>query len=89
MSETKLQPTDVRNSTASADEDRLWTVVEAARFLRLSPGGVVPLNFAAPHSGNSYFFPLRPIQPPCSSQLGRQPRPVSGGTAQKSALARA
>jgi hypothetical protein len=38
MSETKLQPNDVRNSTASAEEDRLWTVVEAARFLHLSPG---------------------------------------------------
>ncbi len=38
MSESKLQRTDVRESTRSGEEDCLWTVTEAAQFLNLSPG---------------------------------------------------
>jgi excisionase family DNA binding protein len=43
VSESKLQRTDGRESTASIEEDRLLRVDEAARLLGLSVGGLYHL----------------------------------------------
>ena len=37
MSKPKMPRIDVQERTGGIEEDRLWTIIEAARFLNLSP----------------------------------------------------
>jgi excisionase family DNA binding protein len=58
VSESKLQRTDGRESTASIEEDRLLRVDEAARLLGLSVGGLY-------HLGNQMRVPVVRISSRC------------------------